>query len=88
MATYNISGMWQGNRTAVAVTASPFTFINLENCSVMVFISVGTVSAIQFSRDGATFDNCGLTAGMVALNPGDRIVVTYAVAPTIVYYPQ
>ena len=86
--TSNVNGMWTGDRTAVAVGASPFTFVNTENCSVIAFISAGTVVSVTFSRDGVVFDNCGLMFGMVALNPNDRIIVTYTMAPTIVYYPH
>ena len=88
MDTSNVSGMWHGSRMVVSVTASPFTFVNNENCPVMVFVSGGTVSLMQFSRDGTIFDSCGLIAGMIAMNPNDRLLVTYAMAPTIVYYPQ
>ena len=88
VATSNVSGMWTGARTAVTVTASPFTLINPENCPIQVFVSGGTVTALTFSRDAVTFDSCGLLAGMVALNPNDRIVITYTVAPTVAYYPR
>ena len=86
--TSNCSGIWNGPRTPVTVGASPFTFVNTENCPIVCFISGGTVSGITFSRDGITFDNCGLMAGMVSLNPNDRIVITYTVAPAMAYYPQ
>ena len=88
VATSNASGIWGGARTSVAVGASPFTFINTENSPIMCFIAGGSLSALTFSRDGIVFDNCGFLAGMVSLNPSDRLVITYAVAPTVVYYPQ
>ena len=88
MTTSNVSGMWHGDRSILTVTESPFTFVNLENFPVMVFISGGTVSSVKFSRDAITFDNCGVLSGPIALNPNDRIEVVYALAPTIVYYPQ
>ena len=83
VATANISGMWSGARTAVTVGASPFTLINTENCPIVVFVAGGTLTALTFSRDAVTFDSCGLLAGMVALNPNDRIVITYSIAPTV-----
>lgn len=86
--TSNVSGVWNGARTSVVLGASPFTFINTENCPIICFIAGGTLSALTFSRDGIVFDNCGFLAGMVSLNPNDRLTVTYAVAPAIVYYPQ
>ena len=88
VATSNASGIWSGARTSVAVGASPFTFTNTENCPIICFIAGGTLSALTFSRVGIVFDNCGILAGMVALNPNDQLVVTYAMAPMIAYYPQ
>lgn len=88
MPTSNVSGMWTGGRTSISVTASPFTFTNIENCPVIVFIAVGTVTAIDFTRDGVVFDSCGLVAGQVSLNPNDKVRVTYTIAPTMVYYPR
>ena len=86
--TSNISGIWSGNRTTVAVTASPFTFSNPENCPVIVFVAGGTVTLIEFTRDGIVFDMCGVIAGQVSLNPSDRVRITYTTAPTMAYYPQ
>ena len=88
VATSNASGVWGGARTSVTLGASPFTFFNPENCPIICFIAGGTLSALTFSRDGIAFDSCGFLAGMVSLNPNDRLVITYAVAPTVVYYPQ
>lgn len=87
VATSNVSGIWEGGRTMVTVTASPFTFINPENCPVVAFVSGGLVSELTFSRDGLIFDSCSASAGTVALNPSDRIVITYSTAPNVVYYP-
>lgn len=53
----------------------------------MVLISLGTVTSIEFSRDGAAFDLIGLLAGQFFLNSGDWLRITYLVAPTVVYYP-
>ena len=80
--------MWTGPRTTVTVTASPFTFTNTENCSIIAFIAAGTVTAIDFTRDGIVFDGCGLLAGQVSLNPNDKVRITYTIAPTMAYYPQ
>lgn len=86
--TSNASGIWQGDRTTVTVGASPFIFVNTENCPIIVFVAVGTVTMIEFSRDGIIFDLCGAVAGQVSLNPRDRLRVTYTTTPTMAYYPQ
>lgn len=76
-----------GPRAVISVNGSPFIFQNNESIPIEVFISVGTVTTIEFSRDGITFDLIGLLAGQFRLNPGDRLRVTYVVLPTMVYYP-
>ena len=85
--TWVVNGFAMGPRSVITVGASPFSFINTESVPIEVFISVGTVTTIEFSRDGVTFDLVGLLAGQFRLNPGDRLRVTYAVVPTMVYYP-
>ena len=87
-ATSNISGIWQGDRTPVNVTASPFIFVNTENCPIIAFIAGGMVAMIEFSRDGIVYDMCGVIAGQVSLNPHDMVRITYTVSPTMAYYPQ
>lgn len=76
-----------GPRTSITVTGSPFTYRNDDNTPQEIFISVGTVTAIDFSRDGSTWDSCGLVAGQFRLNPGDSIKVTYGISPTMIHYP-
>jgi len=71
----------------ISVNGSPFTFQNTDTFPIEVLVSVGTVTTIEFSRDGVTFDLIGLLAGQFRLNPGDRLRVTYVVIPTMVYYP-
>lgn len=63
----------------VAATASPMTYTATSRESLHV--SGGTVSSIAFKRGGST-----LTAAanqFIPLNPGDQVVITYTVAPTI-----
>lgn len=38
---------------------------------------------VEFSRDGSTFDPCGLVAGGFTLNPSDRLRITYAIVPAV-----
>lgn len=75
-----------GPRTAVTVTGSPFTYKNANSTPQEIFVSVGTVTTIEFSRDGLTWDGCGLLGGQFRLNPGDSLKATYLVAPTITVY--
>lgn len=74
------------NRHQVYPGASPYDLINVGYAPVRMLISGGTVSAITYSRDGSTFDATGLTAGSFELSPGDRLRITYTVAPTIMQY--
>jgi hypothetical protein len=80
------SGLPPGNETALTVGASPFTYVAGVKGSVIV--SGGTVSAIEFSRDGTTFYNTGQTAGMFVLNARDSLRVTYTVLPTMTFVPS
>lgn len=70
---------------ALTVGASPFTYQAVIRGQVL--ISGGTVSAIAFSR-GQTFYSTGQTTGLFQLDFGDRIRVTYTVAPTMVFIPM
>ena len=67
----------------VTPSGSPYVYQNLLSTDVDIIVSGGTVTAIDFSRDGITFLLCGLLGGMYRLNPGDRLRVTYAVVPTM-----
>jgi len=72
---------------AVAVGASPFTYTNASDFDADVLLSGGTVSALEFTRDGLTF--YPVNAGeMIRLNPGDAVRVAYTVAPTITLIPR
>lgn len=72
----------------IAVGASPYTHQNTNTYPADVIVSGGTVSAIAFSRDNATFYTVGLTSGMFALSPYDFLRVTYTVAPTMTLVPR
>jgi hypothetical protein len=63
----------------VAATGSPMTYTATSRESLHV--TGGTVSSIAFKRGTST-----LTLGanqLIPLNPGDQVVITYTVAPTI-----
>jgi hypothetical protein len=83
------TGLYSGLAPAavmpVKVTASPFTYSATVKGSLIV--NGGTVSLIQFSRDGKTFYTTGQAAGMFTLNSADRLVITYTVVPTVTFVP-
>ena len=74
------------SRLALVPAASPFDLINTGYKPLRHQISGGTVSAITYSRDGSTFDSIGQTSGQFDVNPGDRLRITYTVAPTVIQY--
>ena len=76
-----------GPRIPITVGASPYVTKNPLNTPAQVFVSGGTVTTIEFSRDQSTWEFCGLLGGQFCLNPGDALRVTYVVAPTVVAYP-
>lgn len=79
-------GRPQGSIQTITPTASPFTYQVLTKGFMVV--QGGTVSLIQFSRDGITNVTTGVTAGCIPLSQGDLITVTYTVIPTITWVPQ
>lgn len=68
--------------------ASPYTYQNTNTYPADVIVSGGTVSAIAFSRDNATFYATGLTSGVFPLSSYDYLRVTYTVAPTMTLVPR
>lgn len=84
------SGLFRGLPPAaevpVTLGASPYTYSASVRGSLIV--NGGTVSVVEFSRDGVTFYTTGATAGMFALNAADRLRITYAVAPTVTFVPS
>lgn len=71
---------------AVSISASPMTYTAVIRGQVHV--SGGTVSVIQFSRDGTNWYDTGITSGFVQMDRNDLLRVTYSVAPTIIYFPM
>jgi hypothetical protein len=72
--------------TNITATDSPMTYTAVIRGQVHV--SGGTVSVIEFSRDGTNWYDTGITAGFVQMDRGDRLRVTYSMAPTISYFPM
>lgn len=79
-------GKPQGSIASVTVTASPFTY-QAASKGFMV-VQGGTVSLIQFTRDGVTNVTTGQTSGCIPLCQGDSVIVTYSILPTLTWVPQ
>jgi hypothetical protein len=73
----------------VGVTAgtSPWVYQATQGYRETLIVSGGTVSFIEFSRDGATWFGLGETAGMFVLDPGDQLRITHTAAPTVTRVP-
>lgn len=79
-------GLAPGNVEPVTLTGSPYTYSAARRGSLLV--SGGTVTAIEFSRDGTAYYNVGVIAGAIPINAGDLVRITYAVAPTVTFVPS
>lgn len=71
---------------SVTLTASPMTYTAVIRGQAHV--GGGTVSVIEFSRNGTDWYDTGVTSGFVQMDRGDQLRVTYAVAPDITYFPM
>lgn len=76
----------QGVVKTITVGASPFSFANPEACSIEVFVN-GAISVMQVNRGSSGYIDVGLLGGVVRLDPGETVQVTFIVAPTMKYYP-
>lgn len=77
-----------GNRVAITVGASPFTWTNNNNYYVEVIMQSGTLSQVQGRRPGSSdwiLPNTAPNKYLVA--PGDSLIFTYSVAPSISSLP-
>jgi hypothetical protein len=84
------AGLYRGlppeNVTEPIAGASPYTYSAQRRGSLIV--TGGTVSLIEFSRDGANFYDVGQTSGMFALNAADILRITHAGAPNLAFVPS
>ncbi|MFA6164417.1 MAG: hypothetical protein WC685_13430 [Methylobacter sp.] len=71
----------------ITVGASPFYYMNNTGGDVDAIVQGGTVSDVQYSRDGITFYSIALRA-MCRLSPYDWIGIVYTVAPTLLIIPR
>lgn len=78
-------GLPPGNVEPVTPTGSAYTYSATKRGSMI--IAGGTVTLVEFTRDGTNFFDCGATAGMFYLNASDQLRVTYAVAPDMTFVP-
>jgi len=69
--------------TAQTVGASPYVYTNNSVNDQSVIVQGGTVSKIEFSRNGGSFIDTGATSGMFALSPLDSLRITYTVVPNV-----
>lgn len=65
--------------------ASPYTFT--ARCDGFLIVQGGTVSQLDYRRLAATVQ-IGVTAGLLPVQLGDGIRVTYTVAPTVTFIPR
>lgn len=86
--TFTVNGISYGPRTSILFNGSPTAFQNMTSTRIMVLLNGGSVSLIEFSRDNVTYDSVGgLLSGDFFLNPWDWLRISYALAPTGIYYP-
>lgn len=78
-------GLPQAEET-IPLAASPFVYQAVIRGQIHV--SGGTVSAVEFSRDGTNYYGTGLTNGFVQMDQRDYVRITYAVAPLIKFFPM
>lgn len=82
-------GLFKGLAPAAVIpttpAASPYTYT--AAVKGFMLITAGTVSLVEFSRDGTTFYGYGSTSGQFTLNAADRLRMTYTVAPTMTFVP-
>jgi hypothetical protein len=72
-----------------AVGASPYTYTNNGDFDLTAVVTGGTVSLVEFTRDGTNFFTVATaTNASVVLNPGDGVRITYTVLPTLTLIPR
>ena len=79
------NGLPPALETPITPGVSPYEYTAPVKGSVI--LSAGTVSLVEFTRDGVSYYDTGQTAGMFTLNAQDRLRITYAVLPTMVFVP-
>ena len=82
--------LWKGLPQAleVPVVPGPTPFTYTAPTRGFLIVQGGTISLVQFSRDGSTNYSVGTTAGSFPLSQGDQLIINYSVAPTLTFVPQ
>jgi hypothetical protein len=78
-------GLPPANVEPVTVGSSPYVYSAVRR-GVMI-VDGGTVTLVEFSRDGTNWFDSGTVAGMFHLSAADRLRVTHAGAPTMTFAP-
>lgn len=73
--------------TSITVGISPFYYRNNNDIEIDAIVIGGTISDVQYSRDGITFYSIALRA-MVRLSPNDWIGITYSALPQLIIIPR
>lgn len=75
---------WSGTAPVpLTPSGSPYTIQNVTQRLMNILVSGGTVTLVEFSRDGSTWFGMGLLAGQFELDPADSLRITYILAPTV-----
>ena len=70
-----------------AVGASPFYYTNKSDTEVDVVFNGGTITIVDFSRDGSNFYSVQPRA-MVRLSPYDSVQISYSSLPDLIIIPR
>lgn len=78
-------GLAPSNVEDVVLGASPYIYT--APVKGFVLLTGGTVSSVEFSRDGTTFYTTGATSGQFVMSAADQLRITYSVAPNSIFVP-
>jgi len=81
-----LNGNPPANEYAVTPVQSPYTFVASQRGFLIV--NGGTISLIQFSRNGSTNYTTGMTAGCFPVSAGDSLIIRYSSTPQLTFVPQ
>lgn len=70
----------------VSPSGSPFTWTQPENCPVEVLVSGGTVTSISKAPSLLGLVNLGILGGLFRMNPGEQLMISYILPPTMKYW--
>jgi hypothetical protein len=82
MSRVSLHGTGPNEVANVSVTASPFTYTNLDSVTEAISIIGGTISAVELLSGNETVA-LNASAASLILQAGEKVKVTYSVAPTI-----